>query len=120
MACKYLYDFTEKLQPHICHKTYVENRKKKKMTYPRKSTCACKHLFITYPAVFFAKYQKSNIHSVYCSHAMDPFAAIISKYRSLKRLFDFDIRNKQMFAEARALSRVTYFFIFWRASWSFS
>ena len=34
-------------------------------------------------------------------------------------IFDFEIRNKQMFTEARAFSRVTYFFIFWRASWIF-
>ena len=35
-------------------------------------------------------------------------------------IFDFETRNKQMFTEARAFSRVTYFFIFWRASWIFS
>ena len=27
-------------------------------------------------------------------------------------IFDFEIRNKQMFTEARAFSRVTYFFLF--------
>ena len=27
-------------------------------------------------------------------------------------IFDCDIRNKQMFTEARAFSRVTYFFLF--------
>ena len=27
----------------------------------------------------------------------------------------FDIRNKQMFTKARAFSRITFFFIFWRA-----
>ena len=35
-------------------------------------------------------------------------------------IFDFETRNKQMFTEARAFSRVTYFFIFWRVSWIFS
>ena len=34
-------------------------------------------------------------------------------------IFDFETRKKQMFTEARAFSRVTYFFIFWRASWIF-
>ena len=33
----------------------------KKITYPGKGTCFCKHLFITYPAVF-RKMLKSNIH----------------------------------------------------------
>ena len=35
-------------------------------------------------------------------------------------IFDFETRNKQMFTEARAFSRVTYFFIFWGASWIFT
>ena len=35
-------------------------------------------------------------------------------------IFDFETRKKQMFTEARAFSRVTYFFIFWRASCIFS
>ena len=52
MACKYVCDFTEKLQPPFCHKTYVKGRKIKKITYPRKGTCVCKHLFITCPAIF--------------------------------------------------------------------
>ena len=32
----------------------------KVITYPRKGTCVCKHLFITYPAVFF----KNRIYTV--------------------------------------------------------
>ena len=31
-------------------------------------------------------------------------------------VFDFEIRNKQMFTEARAFSRVTYFFFYFLAS----
>ena len=41
-------------------------------------------------------------------------------YYGSQCIFDFEIRKKQMFTEARAFSRVTYFFIFWRASWIFS
>ena len=52
MACKYVYDLTEKLQPPFCHKTYVKSRKNKENKLPAKSTCVCKHLFITCPAVF--------------------------------------------------------------------
>ena len=31
---------------------------------------------------------------------------------SAQGIFDFEIRNKQMFTEAHAFSRVTYFFLF--------
>ena len=65
MACKYVYDFTENLQPPFCHKTYVKNRKKiKEITYPRKGTCVCKYLFITYPAVFLQNI-KNRIYTVF-------------------------------------------------------
>ena len=36
MACKYVYDFTEKLQPPFCHKTYVKSRKNKENNLPAK------------------------------------------------------------------------------------
>ena len=42
------------------------------------------------------------------------------QYMFSQCIFDFETRKKQMFTEAHAFSRVTYFFIFWRASWIFS
>ena len=45
------------LPQNICEK----QKKIKKITYPRKGTCVCKHLFITCPAVFF----KNGIYTVH-------------------------------------------------------
>ena len=66
MACKYVYDFTKNYNHRFATKHMWKAEKIKKITYPRKGTCVCKHLFITYPAVFF--FQKSNIHCVLQSH----------------------------------------------------
>ena len=39
-------------------------------------------------------------------------AGVTLKIKTTQCIFDFETRNKQMFTEARAFSRVTYFFYF--------
>ena len=54
-----MYLISQKNYNHLFATKHMWKAEKiKKITYPRKGTCVCKHLFITCPAVF----QKSNIH----------------------------------------------------------
>ena len=49
-----LYMISQKNYNHLFATKHMWKAEKiKKISYPRKGTCDCKHLFITYPAVFF-------------------------------------------------------------------
>ena len=59
-----MYMISQKNYNHLFATKHMWKAEKiKKISYPRKGTCGCKHLFITYPAFFFVLFfQKSNIH----------------------------------------------------------
>ena len=49
-----MYMISQKNCNHLFATKHMRKAEKiKKITNPRKGTCVCKHLFITYPAVFF-------------------------------------------------------------------
>ena len=55
----YMYMISQKNYNHIFATKHMWKAEKiKEITYPRKGMCICKHLFITYPAVFFCKISK--------------------------------------------------------------